>query len=342
MIVLYTGRRHYGGVLKRALTFRRLPGVENYSVWAARVGFLAAAGAVAILIGQGLAAPFAILLVGLILLLFTIVGRINVETGLIFIQLYWHPLPVFVGLFGAAALGPGAMATIGLLCAVLTIDPRECLMPFVLNGLKLSDDAGVRPARMGLSAGMVLAVSLAVATPVVLWANYNYGIPEHDLWAKEVVPQKPFKAVVAAIGELKDATPDELNLEQSRSLGTWERLGAMRPDPDFLKWAGLGLAAVLVLSFLRLRYTWWPLHPIFLVLWGTYPMANLYPSFLVGWLIKAGVMHLGGGKAYTNVKPVMIGVVAGELLAGFLFAVAGAIYYALTGVTPEQYAIFPG
>jgi hypothetical protein len=38
----------------------------------------------------------------------------------------------------------------------------------------------------------------------------------------------------------------------------------------------------------------------------------------------------------------MIGVIAGELLAGLLWMIVGASYYFFTGRTPAAYTIFPG
>ena len=339
LMAVYTGRRYYWGVLKQALTLRRQPGVESHAAWAARIGLVATIVIVGILVVRlGLNWPFAVLLVGLLLMLFLVMARINVESGLIFIQLNWEPLAVFAGLFGAAALGPRAFMVLAMLSLILAHDPRECLMPFMLNGLKLSADTGVKPARVSGFAVVALAVALAVAVPVVLWASYNFGVSQTDQFAFKSFPTVPFVAGEKVVRDLKDPLPGALNLKQSESLGTWGRIAAIRPDGRFIAYAGLGLALVLALSVVRLRYTWWPLHPILFVVWGTYPLVFLYPSFLAGWLIKGIVTKLGGGKTYNQVKPLMIGVIAGDLLGGAVFMIAGAAYYGVYNEMPPGYA----
>ena len=66
-------------------------------------------------------------------------------------------------------------------------------------------------------------------------------------------------------------------------------------------------------------------------------------SLLLGWVIKTGVTKFGGGKKYHELKPMMVGIIAGDLLGGLLFMIIGASYHAMTGrQTPIQYQIFPG
>jgi len=338
LLVGYTGRRYYWGVLKQAATFRRQAGAEGFAVWACRGALLAAAGMVAILIWLGLDWPFAIIMVLLMLMMFTVMARINVESGLIFLQPWWQPLAIFIGLFGVGAMGPHAIMIVGLLCMVMTIDPRECLMPFVVNGLRMCSDTKVKLSRVGGGAAIALVLGMAVAVPAVLWASYNYGMPTRDSWAVKWVPKMPFDATAKAIDELDSAG----KLGESIHLTTWQRIRQISPSRRFLWWAGAGLALVLAFSVLRLRYTWWPIHPILFLVWGTYPIAMFHASIFIGFVIKAIVTKLGGGGAYNRVKPLMVGVIAGDLLGGLGFMVAGAIRYGITGTLSNPYMIFPG
>ena len=100
---------------------------------------------------------------------------------------------------------------------------------------------------------------------------------------------------------------------------------------------------VLVVSALRLRFARFPLHPILFLVWGTGPLRQFCHSFLLGWMVKALLMQYGGGdRTYQQAKRFMFGVVAGDLLGGLIFMIAGAIYYAQTGYLPEEYRVFPG
>ena len=65
------------------------------------------------------------------------------------------------------------------------------------------------------------------------------------------------------------------------------------------------------------------------------------PSFLLGWMIKSAVVNTTGARGYHQVKPLMVGVFAGELTCGLVWMLVGALYYFNTGKTPVTYAIFP-
>ena len=341
ILLAYTGRRYYWNVLKQAFTFVAREGVEPYAAWACRIFVVCVVAMTAMLAWLGLDWPLALLTVLMIMLLFVVAARLNAEGGLFFFQPSWVPLGVLMGLFGAAALGPRALAIAGLVCAVLVIDPRECLMPFVINGLKMCQEVHLRPAKVGIGVAAMCALGLAVAVPVVLWSNYNHGVPRWDMWATNWVPSMTFRTVESTVTQLK--LSDEL--DKSEGLSAWQRLkGMWRPHEgmtQFLLSTGLGLVMVGGFSVLRLRFTWWPLHPIIFLVWYTYPMACFSHSFLLGWLIKMLVTRLGGAQAFRKGRALMIGVIAGDLLGGLVFMVVGAIYYAVMGSPGEVYRIFP-
>lgn len=337
LLLLYTGRRYYAAVLRQTFLLPSDERLEPSAIWGSRFFFLALFGIVVILWKViGIPLVFSILTILLILLMFVVMARINAESGLFFIQPNWQPLGIFLGLFGGAALGPEALILIGLVCTMLTIDPREALMPFMINALKISDDTGVKPGKIGLGGGAMFLIAAGVAVPVVLWISYNSSVPRTDGWANKSVPKFTYDAAVREMDRLASAN----RLEESLSYSTWERFTHANPQPRFLYAAGVGVALVLIFSFLRLRYTWWPLHPILFLVWSTYPIASFSHSFLLGWLIKSAVTRFGGTGAYRNARGFMIGAIAGDLLGALLFMGVGAIYYAIVGITPPDYRFF--
>ena len=335
LLIAYTGRRYYWQVLRGALTFRRQAEAESYSVWACRIGIVCAAAVVALLVRLGLDWAIATLVVALVLMMFLVMARINAESGLFYCQPYWQPMAVFVGVFGFISLGPRSVAILAMLCAVLTIDPRECLMPFIVNGLRICEKVRIKPGRVGWVSAGVFAAALAVAVPIVLWANYNYGAFEEDGWATRSVPSMTLATIEQAVSETEDLPP-------MGPRGAWEGFKSMEPDGRFLAATGVGVGLVLIFSVLRLRFARFPLHPVMFLVWGTYPLGLFSHSFLLGWFVKSLVMRYGAGMGtYRKVERIMFGVIAGDLLAGLLFMIIGAVYYALTGSTPEEFRIFP-
>ena len=95
------------------------------------------------------------------------------------------------------------------------------------------------------------------------------------------------------------------------------------------------------LSFLRLRYTWWPLHPIGYLMIGTYPGAHLWFSIMLGWLAKTLIVRFGGPGMFTRTKPLFLGLIVGESAAAGLWLVTGIVLNAL-GVPYRAINIMPG
>jgi len=337
VVLAYTGRRYYGQLFKRAWIFRSSERLERSAVWAARIFPVSAAGMIAIMCALGLAWPLSVLTVVMLLIIYVVMARINAETGLFLCQPLWKPVAVLIGLFGYFALGLRGAVILGLFTAVLTVDPRATLMPFVVNGLKISDDARVRPGRVAYAGVGALAVALAVAVPVVLWANYNFGVQTADRWSNYHVPTKLFNMVERAATELELSG----RLDESTRLSSFQRLANIHPDRRFFWAFGAGALGVGLLALMRRRFAWWPLHPVIFLVAGTWTIEQFSHSFFLGWFIKMLVTRLGGAGYYRRGKPFMIGLIAGELLGGLAFMAAGAIYYGLTGLPPANYHVFP-
>lgn len=336
LILLYIGRNYYRHLFVRAFTFKRTEGVSSYEAWALRILTIATLGMMFIIWRLGLNIPMTIMLVGMVLITYLTVARISAETGLFFIQPRWQSLGVLLGLFGYLAFGPEAIVIVGLTCVVLSFDPSQSLMPYFINGLRTCDWLKVKPGRVGIGVGVVFVISLLVGVTAVLWANYNWPLTQHNFFTK-YVPQSTFQTADKAVTALENSG----HLKESLGLSGWERLVNMDPKPQFLWAAGVGFGMVLLLSVLRLRFTWWPIHPVFLLVWGTWPMARLSQSFFLGWLIKVIITRLGGGSAYRATKPLMIGVIAGDLLGAGIWELYGWIYYGFRHIPPASYWVFP-
>ena len=204
----------------------------------------------------------ALLVVLLIYLMFTVLSRLAAESGLLFLQSGWVPLGVLMGLLGVSSLGPQAILVVGVISCILVIDPRECLMPFMVTGLKICETTKVKPAKVGLASPIVFVLGLAVALPVVLWSNYEHGMPLKDNWGTRTVPTLTFDAGTRAINDLQ--SNDQLEIAENRGpLGRLSGIWEHHPRKTrFLVSLAVGFILVVLVSFLRLRYTWWPIHPI--------------------------------------------------------------------------------
>ena len=335
-IIFYVGRRYYFEVMGRAFGRRGSETASTAAVWAMRVGLVSATALVVGLTLAGMTWSLAILFVLLMLLSFLIVSRVTAETGLFFIQLRWIPIGILLGLLGGRAIGPEGLLVVGLASAVLCLDPSQALMPYLINGLRLCELTGIKTGRAASASWVVYVVGIGLAVTVGLWANYNWG-STGDYWSLERIPKNIFDTANREVSAVSLAG----ELPVSEQLAPLQRVLEARPKPGFLAAAGIGFVVLLVVASLRLRFTWWPLHPVVFLLMATYPAMILGPSFLVGWAIKTVILRLGGQRVYDSAKPVMIGMIAGELLGAAIFVIIGGIYYTATGLPPETYGVFP-
>jgi hypothetical protein len=82
---------------------------------------------------------------------------------------------------------------------------------------------------------------------------------------------------------------------------------------------------VLMLSFVRQRYTWWPFHPIGYCLAGTASMEYMWFPFLLGWLIKTIALRYGGVSVYRRALPFFLGLILGDYIVPMLWGIWGTI-----------------
>ncbi|MEX0776721.1 MAG: DUF6785 family protein [Phycisphaeraceae bacterium] len=337
MIMLYTGRRYYANVALSALGGRRHSDTPHWSVAAARCIPPLLVIAIGLLMSAGMSVLMACVLVTLCLLIWLVLARMVAETGMVLISGPFLPLGVLPALVGYAALGPTQIIMLGVAGVLLLVDPREALMPYLVNGLQMGGQTGTRPQRLAIILLVMVVVGGIVAVVVTLTLQYEHGVNHRDTYATLTVPAAPFNEAARAASRLTAAG----DLSASVAMNDWQRLAAIEPQPAALSWLGIGLAAILALGITRLRWAWWPLHPVVFLVWGTWAMGQLSVSFFLGWALKAAVVACTGSRGYRMALPFMVGAIAGELTGGLFWMIVGAAYQLRTGLAPVQYSILP-
>jgi hypothetical protein len=338
LLILYTGRRYYLSVVRSALGMKQLDAVEPMAMWGMRAFFASALLLVIVLALIGLDWQLGLLFVVLTFVTFVIIGRISAETGYIFIQPYWEPAALIVGAMGIRSIGPSTALMLFLLSTVLLIDTRESIMPFMLNSFKVLSEQKVRLPKTAILSAMAAILGLCVAVPVTLYLKYDQGTDKSYGWATEYVPRFSFEETV----RMKQRLATQGQLEQAESVSGFWRLFAIAPDGRLVVGFPIALAAFLALTAARLRFASWPVHPVMLLMWGTYAGARFAASMLIGFIIKWGVVKYGGDKAYRLMKPVMIGVIAADMLFGITTSLIGGVYYLITGEAPPRFVVLVG
>lgn len=341
LMVLYTGRFFYANVLRRALGFGK--GVSNekdapiHAVWGARVFMAGTLLFMAHLGLTGLDWQLIVIYTICLVTTFLVLSRILAETGAFTVQIMWSPAALIVSILGVEALGPQIFFILILATFVLMADPREAIMPFIVNGLKLGEMRRIKVGKMAMVMGLVIVVCLGVGLVTTLFWQYNYGQQTFTGWTADVATVKPGSDTL----QVQQTLEAQGKLAEAGTVSGWQRFGDISPKGGVLFAFGLGITLVVLFSFARLRFTWWPIHPIAFAMILGWPGYKMAASFLIGWLLKMAVTKYGGEKGYTQLKPLIIGLLAGELLGAFLPAVIAMVYFFITGQKLDIEPVLP-
>jgi len=338
LIIIYTGRFYYVNVFKKAFFLPAKDDVKSESVWGARVFMIAMIVFVSQICSLGVDWPIAVMYTFGTVMMFLVMSRIVVETGLFYLQSWWFPGVIIWGFFGAKALGPETMLILFTLSSIILIDPRESLMPFIVNSFKLLDFREQKIGKASVFCVIAIFLGLTVGLMITLYFQYDRGVDMNDYWASRMVPRKHFTTIL----DIKQRLIAQGGLEEASTVTGWGRFSNMSPSPSHIMTCGLGIFLVLSFTFARLRLTKWPIHPVLFLIWATYPARRFAASFLLGWFIKLVVTKYGGESAYRKLKPLMFGLIAGDMLGGIIPMIIGAIYYLITKETPPKFLIMPG
>lgn len=338
-MIVYTGRKFYGSTLRKAIGLQTTEEIPAYSVcgmWMFGIGVVAF---IFLTAWVGLPVLVAFFYILGLLMFFLVMGRIIAETGLFFIQPRFVISTIIIGLLGARALGFVPMMILLMMSAVLTIDPRETLMPFIVNSGKLLDMQGHKLGRATAASGLALVVGLAVAIPVTLHLQYRHGANLSDWFGSQEVPKFAFRNTLSQ--KLRVAAQGGIE-EEDMPWGPM-RLIKAQPVKKGLVWAALA-GFVLVVSFTLARYRWtqWPFHPVMFLICAGWGSGQIGFCFLIGWFLKTVVLRFGGSRTSRAMTPILVGVVAGEFLGAIIPIIVGFIVYLSTGELPKPFSVFPG
>jgi len=336
--ILFLGRSYYFPLVAEALGIRPLYGGRTRSrlagVWTMRLFLLATAATIVLLITRvHIEWPFAIIFVAVLMIIQVVVARINVETGIFVYGLLYFGNEVVISIFGFEAMGPRlAMLSALFMIIVISAHGSQPLAPIAINLLEVCRRQKVKVNRVAALAAVTIVAGLCVTTYVGIESAYHKPEGQSGFKSKWAVENAtwPFLHGNWAINKLST----NQTLEKSVNMSAWERVTSPKPIRNFATWLIPGFLITMVLFFLRLRYSWWPIHPVAMAVWGVAAVAGFSFSFLIGWMLRSAIAALFGEAAIEKIKPMMIGVIAGELVAAVFWLAVGWIYYSHTGTQP--------
>jgi len=304
-VSLWTGRRFFCRVLAEAARGRSLPEDEEepmayrFAFYGAGVGTM---GLVAF--GRYLGMSFCVL-VPFFFLYFamsTAITRIRAELGPPACTLPGAtPDAILINLLGTRRLGTKNLIGFGLLSWTLSYSMRENPMPNQLEAYRFAERSGLRPR--GLPAAILLAA--VVGSLGGFWAYlhdaYRVGVDSY--------PERTWAASTA------------LNLLEGRlqSPTAWK--------PPEVAFMAAGFVGTLLLSAIRMRYLWWPLHPVGYVISGGWEVGRMFFPLVLASFLKWWALRFSGVKGYRRSIPFFLGLIVGDFAVGCLWATVGVVFH---------------
>jgi hypothetical protein len=302
---LWTARRHLVRAARGAVGLD--PGAGQEDPIAPRWALLGFVVSFAWMIGfcllSGCRLLFALLLITLILLYYMAWARLRAETGLGFLAFPTEVFDVIITPLGSARWRPSEIVTLFSSRWVGESgegSSMDTVTANLMDAFKIADTAHIPKRRLTrvIVAAFLLAVALGVV--IMLVGIYHFGYYGTKAGAAPDYPSLQTRWDPIAIAE-NIANPSPTNA------------GAL-----FAIVAGA--AVTVLLGLLRLRFVWWPFHPIGYLAancWGW----NLYSvPFFLGWAAKGLSIRYGGLRLYRTFMPVAVGLIIGSMLNSALWS----------------------
>ena len=99
------------------------------------------------------------------------------------------------------------------------------------------------------------------------------------------------------------------------------------PDATRLTFMGIGAAGMLLLSFLKYRLPWWPLHPIGFCIGGGEVIGYCAFTLFLTWLIKVILLKVGGINLFRRARPFFLGLLLGYVVGVGLSFLVDVIWF---------------
>ena len=249
----------------------------------------------------GMSFPTALISMLIFYLIAITLARFVAEGGLLFIQAPFRPTDLMASAVGIGAVGPANLTALAFVERIFIFDLRGFLMPSLMDGFRLSDAARIKRRVLTLTMAFSIVLATVISCATVIWIAYRRGGGVNLLgWFLTGSPFTQFNVLA----------------QQIASPGPRDWSGAA--------FTSVGALVTLFISYMRVRFTWWPFHPIGYAMGPSWPMIQLWFSIMVGWLMKTLILRYGGMRGFARARPFFLGLVLGEFTVAGLWLVIDA------------------
>ena len=302
VLALWAGRRHIQDVLRNAFSANKTvdDSDEPMSYRGAVFGLM---GAAAVMLMLGARAGMSMWVTGTYLAIFWAIalGITKVRSSLgppVHEVIGVPPSYAMVSSLGTRMLGPRNLVVLTFLFG-LSRDQAAHPMPSQMEAFRIGEQAGVQGRKTFLAVLIALVVGIPATFIIYLVLSYRYGI----LNQSEIV---------------------QLGREGFSRLDYWLAY-PKTPDVVTTSFMGVGFLITSALMALKMRFLWWPFHPIGYVLGiSGGEMVYIWVPVLIGWLVKTILLRFGGLGMYRKGIPFFAGLILGDYTVGCLLSLLNA------------------
>ncbi|MCE5219311.1 hypothetical protein LLH03_20020 [bacterium] len=165
---------------------------------------------------------------------------------------------------------------------------RNHPMPHQLEALQMQDRSGAR--NRGVAQAILLATIVAIISSFWISLHLYYGLgarAKGRMFAGESFTKLQSWLV----------SPQDTN---------WYAMSAI----------GVGFVFGLFLQTMRLRYAWWPFHPLGYAVSGSWEMNLVWMPLLIAWILKTAIIKWLGDRYYNKAVPIFMGLILGQFVVG--------------------------
>jgi len=314
IFMLWNGRRHLKDVILRILG--RWPVEDSHEAMPYRsavLGIILGLGFLVIFSGRiGIPIWVAIVFFAIYFALSVMLTRVRVELGL-----FTHPMrgmmapEILITFTGTRALGTEALTAISLFRWFNFGFPNHP-MPHQLEGLKLSERAGINNRKMAIGIMAITAFGALGMFWVFLHIFYKVGALSGGGWARGG-GRHAFEPLQSWISNPRE------------------------PNYPSILFMGVSFVFSTFLSVMRLRFIWWMFHPIgYMVANLQWAMRNFWNCMLIGSIAKWLILKYSGPKGHQQAVKICIGLILGDFVIGGLWNVIGIV------LNIPTYSFWPG
>jgi uncharacterized membrane protein YidH (DUF202 family) len=340
--ILWVGREHFRAVFMQM--FRKPRGNEPRGkylpYWMAAWGLcICLVVMIGWLIAAGASVVGAVTITAMMMMIFMVVAKLVAETGMLYIfglpRVMLRPWLYLANDMPASLTHHASLRTYflsSMFSGVITYDERQRLPAYASHALRVADaveDPESRPKRYSLFFALILALvaGYLISGAATLYTEYEYAAtldrnPQTPLNGWGVVNMPRWFVMEPAIEYIPPKT------------------GGVVPHSRLEHFA-IGAAITAGLSIMRLRYDWWPLHPVGYLLVYTLGLKCVWFSIFLGWLCKVVTLRIGGAGLFRRLREFFIGLILGEASA-VAFWLVFSLIRASMGASYTSINILPG